>query len=321
MERCLDGQAPTANPIHTPPDIELGELIPAEECTVCFSHIPPHSDRSYGCGNPKCNGRFCDECMAELAIRYIHTPHCCNCTEPCGAQYVNRLTNIQVVIFSYDGNHYMVTCDSRGDSRGGSPNTQFALITSPVIYSDLSNLRIAYKRATNIPEPQSLSQQRVFTRSAHNIRWLYDVDNVRWGKLSVTMQRYVTVNYHMICLMNGFVFIVMFGMMVVFGSFLADFSYVVDLVCMFVNSIVAISSYWLFVIQILYNDMNVFSKNVIHWRFTIFSIFIAVIFTNNILMLERTLGDSQNTHTLMYVANFMTHGCVAAWMKGLSSEV
>jgi len=326
MNSCLGNQGidETHNPLQEPlptivaigspdpdHDIEMGELLSADECTICFSDIPSNTDRTFGCGNPKCNGKFCDDCIMGLSERYIHNPRCCNCTEPCGAMYTSRLNRIQIVLFVYNGNHYMVVKST------GSTITQFKLITSPVVDANITTFRTAYLRATDLLTDDSITT--AFNRIAHNTQWLHDVDNVRWGKLIHTTQRYVTVNYYMIYLMNNLVAAFMFGIMFIFSKqmFSSD-SNLIDMLCLFVNIVVTIASYWLFMLQILYNDVNVLSKNMIRWRVLIFGASTAIIISNNVLMLERTLGDGQDIHVAMYVLNFSMHACVAMWTKRLA---
>jgi len=304
-------------------DIEMGDQLSTDECTICFSDIPSDG-RSYGCGNPKCNGKFCDECVAELSYRHVHAPRCCNCTEPCGAEYTSRLNSIQAVLFVYSGDHYMIV----SSVEAGTPHTSHEtsrkdvkLIKTPVISSDLSSLRTAYKRATDIPEDRSIIQRANFERTARYIQWLHDVDNVRWGKLTHTIQRYITVNYHMIYLLNGIVSSLMCGIMLLFGKemFSSPRSvYTVDVMCMFTNIVVTIASYWLFMLQILYNDVGVFSKNEIRWRLLVFGTSNTTIMVNNVLMLERILGDGKDAHVAMYMINFILHGGVALWTRRLS---
>ena len=298
-------------------DIEMGELLSADECTICFSDIPSN-DCSYGCGNSKCNGKFCDECVVGLSERHIHTPRCCNCTEPCGTIYTSRLNRMQIVLFVYNGDHYMVTTSIGPHESHAAKHIKF--VTSPIVDANLNTFRSAYMRATDLANESVVAQYNAFNRSARRgIKWLHAVDNVRWGKLVHAHRRYVTLNYYLIYLMNGLVAIIMFGILLVFGrKMVTPNSNFFDVLCLFINVIVTIASYWLFMLQILYEDVNVISKNRVRWRLFVFGTSTAIIISNNVLMLERTLGDGEYMHVAMYASNIVMRACVAMWTKCLA---
>jgi hypothetical protein len=125
----------------------------------------------------------------------------------------------------------------------------------------------------------------------------------------------------MIYLLNGTVSSLMCGIMLLFGKemFSSPRSvYTVDVMCMFTNIVVTIASYWLFMLQILYNDVGVFSKNEIRWRLLVFGTSTTAIIVNNVLMLENILGDGSDVHAVMYAMNAILHGGIAVWTRRVS---
>ena len=298
-------------------DIEMGGLLNEmidTECTICFNDMTFQHNSSYGCGNSKCSGKFCDECIESLSDRHIHTNQCCTCTERCGDAYVSRLVKKSVVVFVFDGDHFFLT-----SAYPLEPPYQVKLISSPIVETELRTFRGAYVRAADIAPNSASIIGLAFSKNTHLIQWIHEADSVRWGKLIHTVSRYTTVHYQMIYMMNMLAAMLTGGIFLMFGDqlFSSD-TLVVEFMCMFVNIVMTVASYWMFVLQILYCDIGVISTNIIRFRVLTFGCLSGGIVANNVLMIECTFGNGANVRLFMYLVNSILHGTIAMWMRWLT---
>jgi hypothetical protein len=280
------------------------------ECDICFDE----SIDVGGCGNPKCSGRFCDQCMVDLSLRYIHTPRCCLCIESCSEQYIRRLTSCDAIFTPFRGYNFIII------KRGGptEPNETLWRVSAPVLVNDVTTLQTALRRATQLDDqtaPLDFRTDLAGYVDRNTITWRHQVNHVRWGTVgreTGESRRYDLTNYKVIGIINQVNVVGLIWFFPVAGNPGAAF------MCLVASVIITGTSLWGVVLQALYNDVYVLPLNCVKRRIGTVAVMAVTLVAMNAWAVANDV--SVISYQMVYFANTIYYQIIAAWMFFICRE-